>query len=421
MENKNFSDLNINCQGRLTNDNEATTEDLTKSTNISSEDIDKEIINKLRGDAIGDTMYSQSSVIRILLQLSDIDWNEKLEEDLCLLWDMTVERDVCEYLYQLSYPSIATAIILKHTEPRLIEIIIGILGNICSNNEIVPDITDIEIAIVLNAMETDDHLILIQIMRFLIAVIYHHRTSKLDFITADIIDKICFILSNSTNKDLLLYTTDALSKITGDFKMESELLNEDVLKSLLISYKFINSQLDKDKDEFDDETIEERKSINLFVQIVLNICLYLNEATSSDLHKRFSNKTNELVREFRIIIQKMGEDSLPLSEDIIFYFESFTIIFPVLNIKYDRDIFLNLFNIINVLSKAHEDKIDACIELMRYIISIGDVHNMIKDVENVNCDKANVFKFILEHKSKCDFNFNNNIVSIIEKLQDNAK
>ncbi|XP_057654900.1 protein saal1 isoform X2 [Diorhabda carinulata] len=63
-------------------------------TNIDVTDLDEETVKKLRGDAIGDTLYSQSFVLKTLLKFSDLQWNDQVEEDLCFLWDMTVEKDL---------------------------------------------------------------------------------------------------------------------------------------------------------------------------------------------------------------------------------------------------------------------------------------------------------------------------------------
>lgn len=92
-------------------ENNNTSNGATTANLINAEDLDEEIEVKLRGDAIGETMYSQSFVAKTLLKLSDVEWNEEFEEDLCSLWDMTVERDVCEYLFELAYPSIASIVV----------------------------------------------------------------------------------------------------------------------------------------------------------------------------------------------------------------------------------------------------------------------------------------------------------------------
>ncbi|GJQ85055.1 hypothetical protein Trydic_g3717 [Trypoxylus dichotomus] len=424
MEDENFSELSIQSPGDASENPEPhANQEQPNFSNISCEEIDKETISKLRGDAIGDTMYSQSSVIRILLQLSDIEWNEKLEEDLCCLWDMTVEKDVCEYLYQLSFPSIATTIILKYTEPRLIEIIIGILGNICSNSEVVRDITDVEIKIVLNSMDTDDHLILIQIMRFLIAIIYY-RDTKLCFITPNIMEKICFILSNSTNNDLLLYTMEALSKITSDCKLDGELLNGAILESLLVAFKYITSkkQRRQSHDGYNTEINEnDMKYINLFVQNVLNLALQINETSNNGIRVEFLEKSKELLMEFRKIIRKLTEIiTTPLSEANLFYFESFTIIFPIFNLKYDRSIYTNLFKMISKLVKSSEEKINVFVELIRYLISNGDVSDIVKDSESAKRETRDVLKYILECKYECEFNFKENLCGVIERIEKNV-
>ncbi|KAK9753844.1 hypothetical protein QE152_g1452 [Popillia japonica] len=397
MEDQILSVLTIKCEPTPSNE---PNKGKTHSSNISSQDIDKETIDKLRGDAIGDTMYrgfmlplgydGGKGCLRVLIS---VEWNKSLEEDLCYLWDMTVEKDVCEYLYQLSFPSMATAIILKHTEPRLIEIIIGILGNICSNNEVDPDITDVEISIVLNAMET-------------------------------------------------------LSKITTDFKIDTELLDVNVLESLLIGYRYLTNKKDgtnektgfvnvleslligyryltnkkdgtNEKTGFDDEVLEDTlKLVNLFVQTLLNLALYVNELSNSEVRKDFLEKSQDISVECREII-KNSTKAIISSTD--FYFESFTIIFPIFNVKYDRDMFVNLLEIISIIIKSNETKISPIIELVRYFVSKTDVKEIVTDSEGVKCDVEEVLKIVSEHKSECEFNFKENLNSVIEGLKKNVK
>jgi hypothetical protein len=58
------------------------------------------------------------------------DWSEDMEKELCLLWDMTVEADVAELLMQRDFLDLTSRIIHDTTIPRLIEILVGILGNL---------------------------------------------------------------------------------------------------------------------------------------------------------------------------------------------------------------------------------------------------------------------------------------------------
>lgn len=65
------------------------------------EELDEEIISKIKGDAIGNTLFSERFVLKTLLELqnyTDKKLSDEFEKDLCFLWDMTVEKDVVRFL-----------------------------------------------------------------------------------------------------------------------------------------------------------------------------------------------------------------------------------------------------------------------------------------------------------------------------------
>lgn len=110
------------------------------STNYNLEigEIDDDMnamITKIKGDAIGETLYSERFVLRTLLELQNINNEKKLseefEKDLCLLWDMTIDKDVVRLLLKHSVLEMLTSIIDASEDERLIEILLGIIGNCC--------------------------------------------------------------------------------------------------------------------------------------------------------------------------------------------------------------------------------------------------------------------------------------------------
>lgn len=62
-----------------------------------------EDLEKIKGDSIGDTLYSSRFVLKTLIKLtnftssSTLEQDEDFEKDLCILWDMTIEK-VCIHL-----------------------------------------------------------------------------------------------------------------------------------------------------------------------------------------------------------------------------------------------------------------------------------------------------------------------------------
>jgi hypothetical protein len=53
------------------------------------------------------------------LQFRSEDWSEDMEEELCILWDMTVEAEVAELLMQHDFLDLSSRIIRDTTIPRL--------------------------------------------------------------------------------------------------------------------------------------------------------------------------------------------------------------------------------------------------------------------------------------------------------------
>lgn len=78
----------------LSNDN-SNQENTYSSFNPENEE--QEDLENLKGDAIGSTLYSERFVLKTLLKLSqglekELAENEPFENDLCALWDMTMEE-----------------------------------------------------------------------------------------------------------------------------------------------------------------------------------------------------------------------------------------------------------------------------------------------------------------------------------------
>ncbi|KAJ8964954.1 hypothetical protein NQ314_004509 [Rhamnusium bicolor] len=250
------------------------------ASNTNACDLDEETNTKLRGDAIGDTLYSQSFVLKTLLTFSDLKWDEEIEEDLCFLWDMTVEKDVCKYLFEISFPSLACSTIDKCTENRFIEIVIGILANIlCADCD--KNITEEEIHIILKELDTADSLILIQLARFISTIA--HMFQELPFISENILNKIKFILCNSTNNDLLLKTLEAVAKLTSSYKLEKSLINLDIINSSLTAYRSIIIN----ENHFELDTRDKQLACRHMLEIVSNVCSYITRFDDNELLLEF--------------------------------------------------------------------------------------------------------------------------------------
>lgn len=201
---------------------------VNSNLNPQEEEVDAETMKKIKGDAIGDTLYSERFVLKTLMQLKEQNGKnieEAFEKDLELLWDMTIEKDVVKMLLDYSVLELFTSIIDITEDERLIEILLGIIGNCCcliDTREYLCGSPE-TMAIILSQLSSSDPLILHQLMRLLYSAILfensgdesiwfnHFRNCN------DLIEKFAFILSNSTSSTLIVSTFEALNAICAKF------------------------------------------------------------------------------------------------------------------------------------------------------------------------------------------------------------
>ncbi|KAJ8954014.1 hypothetical protein NQ318_004307 [Aromia moschata] len=378
--------------------------EITRSNNISAADLDEETNNRLRGDAIGDTLYSQSFVLKTLLQFSHLQWGEEVEEDLCFLWDMTVEKDVCKYLFELSFPSLTCAAVTKYSENRFTEIIIGILANIlCAECD--KHITEEEIKIILNELDTDDPLILIQIMRFINATA--HMSKDLPFISETVIDKIKFILCNSTNSDLLLKTLEVVAKLTTDFKLNRGLVNIGLIEASLIAYQLLMA--DNESEVFEMDTRSKQLTCRYFLEVVSNVCVYFDQSDDKSDLLQFKRHSNVFVDEVFKIVDYFSyeENLLPITDDIIFYMSVFRFVSELLDVAYRSDLFLSLTKILYVILDIEEEiveMLEPVVELECFLLFRGNPRVVCNDLKKLPREHVkNILKAVSENKNKYDF------------------
>lgn len=98
------------------------------------------------GDCIGNTMYSKHWFFTTLTKLIDtvtvdkdklgageeeasVDLEEDLENDICKVWDMSMNEEVAQFLVEFNAGEILLGVITKSNSNRLTEICVGILGN----------------------------------------------------------------------------------------------------------------------------------------------------------------------------------------------------------------------------------------------------------------------------------------------------
>lgn len=256
-----------------------------ENTSVTSE----ERLGELRGDAIGDTLFSERFVLRTLIHLSKLDKSlqedQAFENDLCVLWDMTLVTDVSKVLLEHSVLEVFSGLIQQSDDKRLIEILVGIIGNMCNyagarehirKNKTIMDP-------ILNLISCTDALTLIQLMR-LFHTVFALETVENSRVWFDMFEDLqpwteqfAFILSNSCNETLLKGCLEALNSITfkhselknGDDDFPTFPLSVNLVKGVLESFKSLMGT-EKPEQTFDDSDEEEVERNDTIAQTKAN-------------------------------------------------------------------------------------------------------------------------------------------------------
>ncbi|XP_055317615.1 uncharacterized protein LOC129576462 [Sitodiplosis mosellana] len=197
------------------------------SENCNPDKMPDELKDIFLVDAIGDTLYSKRFVLQTLLNLNKVEskLSEEFEKDLCTLWDMTIEKDVIKLLLEHNVLEIFSSLIQMSEDQRLVEILLGIIGNMCSisqTREALCQQPDVMIPII-DLISCSDSLILVQLMRlFHTCLVFENSGDEYiwfqHFRCADqFVDRFAFLLSNSMSTSLLVHAYEALNAICTKF------------------------------------------------------------------------------------------------------------------------------------------------------------------------------------------------------------
>ncbi|XP_017469773.1 PREDICTED: uncharacterized protein LOC108361629 [Rhagoletis zephyria] len=277
-----------------------------------SEHVDEDL-TRIRGDAIGNTLYSERFVLSTLLKLTKVEKelaeNECFENDLCSVWDMTIEEDVVLLLLEHNVLELFAHCINATEDKRLVEILVGILGNMCNFKEAREALVENNnlVQILLGLTSCSDSLTLLQLTRLLSVVLIHaDRAAALQWYQRictcpDFVKNITFILNNSINEQLLRQTIETLNAILAKFALvepnpqkpptnegddldrldplptfEQLFVEQNLIKATTEAFLALLPRKDttelQDNDEDDDEsTILPTQSTHNLMQIFLNI------------------------------------------------------------------------------------------------------------------------------------------------------
>ncbi|RUS84364.1 hypothetical protein EGW08_007896, partial [Elysia chlorotica] len=194
-------------------------------------------LEKLRGDRIGDTVFSGKWCIQTVMKLMQadvdnstdavpmkadvgdnsadiVDMDEELQNEIGALWDMTSNVQVCQYLHSVGAVESICYVISNSRCPRATEMCVGMLANIVYHNELW-DIMKSDksfFSILIQLLTSTDQPVLLEVNRFIntglchasCEVFYASLTESGQLVTQELLR----ILSGSTNGDLLKQATE---------------------------------------------------------------------------------------------------------------------------------------------------------------------------------------------------------------------
>ncbi|ERE69649.1 Armadillo-type fold containing protein [Cricetulus griseus] len=202
------------------------------------------------GDCIGSTVYSKHwlfgvlcGLIQIVTPESDksssdddeqqIELAEEMENEICRVWDMSMDEDVALFLQEFKAADIFMGVLAKSKCPRLREICVGILGNMACFQEICVSISSYEDRgqVLLQCLCDSDPPTLLETSRLLLTCLSQTEVASVwvERIRGhpSIYTSICFIMSSSTNVDLLVKVGEVVDKL---FDLNEKLMLEWIRK-----------------------------------------------------------------------------------------------------------------------------------------------------------------------------------------------
>ncbi|KAK2157414.1 hypothetical protein LSH36_192g03023 [Paralvinella palmiformis] len=188
-------------------------------------------------DMIGDTMFSKHWLFTTLMnlikavdqeenakaegQMSErgMDLDDALQDELCKLWDMSMNPAVVNLLMEFKAIDLLAGVISKSKAPRATEICVGILGNMACTEvgcKAVSDNKGLRTLMFL-LLESPDGMTLVEVTRLIYTClssdsVYHLWITSLRE-NPSVYNSLVFILCSSTNSDLLLHASELIDKI----------------------------------------------------------------------------------------------------------------------------------------------------------------------------------------------------------------
>ncbi|GAB0098217.1 uncharacterized protein DMENIID0001_139280 [Sergentomyia squamirostris] len=416
----------------------------TSGQNCNPSCDDFEIDEKLKGDRIGNSLYSERFVLSTLIALTKMDLSESLsedfEKDLCILWDMTIEKDVIRLLLTHNVLELFTQIIQGTEDERLIEILVGIIGNMCSLAETRDQLCENSNVVesVLELIGSFDPPTLLQLMRLLHACLVFENTGDesmwFEHISSvdGFVEKFANILANSVNRSLLSTAFEALNAMVSKFAMVLEFQHEDSaqVKDTLLNPLLINGiieayrQLTPDVQNSStteelDLTEKKKKIVSHFLEINIILSQYGDASKEcyapclQNLHECLDNIISPYCHAVNLLPPTTNEQSV---------IENVTDLLLVLAIPFSAKTFTNMITIWSLIEKYRRESPEAGAEDFEW----SSRH------EKANCEDISqtLFDFFTRFTKTCsqeDFEKAletipmNNLKGISEKCQENPE
>ncbi|KAH9500524.1 Protein saal1 [Bulinus truncatus] len=192
-------------------------------------------LDKLRGDRIGDTVYSGKWCIQTVIKLMQsnvvakpeefveadekidlVDMEEELQNEVGVLWDMTSNVEVCQYLHSISAVESICYVINNSRCPRATEMCVGMLANIITHKELWEILKNDTLLfdLLIQLLSNTDQPVLLEVTRFLNTALcqpdneccYARLCENGQNVTCELLR----ILSGSTNADLLKHAAELI-------------------------------------------------------------------------------------------------------------------------------------------------------------------------------------------------------------------
>lgn len=279
---------------------------------------------QVAGDVIGDTAYSERFVLKILLKLANLDTlkeeikEKAFEDDICILWDMTAERDVVLFLQKYDVLKLFNFALPVIEIPRIIEIIVGIIGNMCCQKEVVNMLMKMDnlLTILIDYINTDDSLVLIQLLRLVNACLFLANEEEVNiwmelFINNEYSAALYFMLKNSSHKVLLVTALENLNTLCS-------YCNTDKFRAKFFTHFVVTEALDSLISAFTEITVNQKEACakdELERILVISLQIALNLVGFDRSQEIYGDSAESFITMINVIL-KYFEDKLVINKEI---------------------------------------------------------------------------------------------------------